>query len=72
MEVVLDHDEEEGTEGLCWCGQAYPCRTWRRLEEANKGIHRQVERWSSWNSDQLADFLYDEDGRDDEPSGQGA
>lgn len=59
VEVVLDHDE--GPDGLCWCGETVPCRTWRKLDEANKGIHRQVEKWSSWNEDRLEDFLYGDD-----------
>lgn len=58
VEVVLDHDEDQG--GLCWCGDALPCRTWRMLEEANKGIHRNVERWASWSDKRLDEFLYGE------------
>ena len=57
-EVVLDHDE--GPDGLCWCGETIPCRTWRKLDEANKGIHRQVEKWSSWSDQRLEEYLYGE------------
>lgn len=57
-EVVLDH--EEGPDGLCWCGHAMPCRTWRKLDDANKGIHRQIEKWSSWSEQRLDEFLYGE------------
>lgn len=57
-EVVLDHDE--GPDGLCWCGHALPCRTWMKLDEANRGIHRQVEKWSSWSEARLEEFLYGE------------
>lgn len=59
VEVVLDHDE--GEDGLCWCGEQYPCRTWRKLEEANKGIHRDVEKWGSWSRKRLDEFLYGDD-----------
>lgn len=58
-EVVLDHDE--GPDGLCWCGQTMPCRSWLKLDEANRGIHRQVEKWASWSTGVLEDFLYGED-----------
>ena len=58
-EVVLDH--EEVPDGLCWCGHTIPCRTWLKLDEANRGIHRQVEKWSSWSEARLDDFLYGED-----------
>lgn len=57
-EVVLDHDE--GPDGLCWCGHTLPCRTWLKLDEANRGIHRQVEKWSSWSDVRLEEFLYGE------------
>jgi len=57
-EVVLDHDE--GPDGLCWCGEKIPCRTWRRLAEANTGIHRQVEKWASWDDKRLEEFLREE------------
>jgi hypothetical protein len=50
-EVMLDHDETD--EGVCWCGDPHPCRTWRKLEEANKGIHREVEKWASMPDDVL-------------------
>ena len=72
-EVVLDH--YEGPDGMCWCGETIPCRTWRKLDESNRGIHRQVEKWSSWSERRLDDFLYGE-GRaahlvidEDEPAG---
>ncbi|HEY8651884.1 MAG TPA: hypothetical protein VIL87_02150 [Dermatophilaceae bacterium] len=70
-EVVLDHDE--GPDGLCWCGEKIPCRTWRKLDEANKGIHRQVEKWASWDDKRLEEFLRGERGHDyvideDEPA----
>jgi hypothetical protein len=29
--------------------------------EANKGIHRQVEKWSSWSEQRLEEFLYGEE-----------
>jgi hypothetical protein len=57
-EVVLDHDE--GPDGLCWCGEKTPCRTWRKLAEANTGIHRQVEKWASWDDKRLEEFLREE------------
>jgi hypothetical protein len=57
-EVVLDHDE--GPDGVCWCGEKIPCRTWRKLEETNKGIHRQVEKWASWDDKRLEEFLGEE------------
>lgn len=57
-EVVLDHDE--GPDGLCWCGEKIPCRTWRKLAEANTGIHRQVEKWASWGDKRLEEFLREE------------
>lgn len=55
-EVVLDHDE--GPDGVCWCGHTMPCRSWLKLDEANRGIHRQVEKWSSWSDERLELFLY--------------
>lgn len=59
-EVMLDHDA--GPDGICWCGDTLPCRTWKKLERANVGIHRQVEKWASFDEDQLDRFLYgDED-----------
>lgn len=58
-EVVLDHEPDE--EGNCWCGGPYPCRTWRRLEEANKGVHHQVEKWSALSDERLEEVLYGED-----------
>ncbi|MDN5789463.1 MAG: hypothetical protein L0H25_01160 [Micrococcales bacterium] len=57
-EVVLDHDE--GPDGLCWCGHALPCRTWLKPDEANRGIHCEVEKWSSWSDVRLEGFLYSE------------
>lgn len=58
-EVVLDHEPDE--DGNCWCGIPYPCRTWRKLEEANKGVHRQVEKWSTLSEERLAEVLYGDD-----------
>lgn len=71
VEVVLDHDE--GPNGLCWCGEKIPCRTWRKLNEANTGIHRQVEKWASWDDKRLEEFLQEKRGHDyvideDEPA----
>jgi len=59
-QVVLDH--EDGKDGLCWCGQGFPCRAWKKLEEANTGIPRQLERWSSWDDDFLAKHMSQERG----------
>jgi hypothetical protein len=61
VDVVLDHDE--GPDGLCWCGHKYPCRTWQTLQQANRGIHRQVEVWASWSDERLEEFLYGEASR---------
>ena len=58
-EVVLDHDE--GPDGRCWCGQTMPCRSWLKLDEANRGIHRQVEKWSSWSDERLELLLSGDD-----------
>ncbi len=58
-EVVLDRDE--GPDGRCWCGQTMPCRSWLTLEEANRGIHRQVETWSSWSDERLELLLSGDD-----------
>lgn len=55
VKVVLDH--EEGPSGICWCGEQYPCRTWRKLEETNKGIHRNVETWAAWSDKRLEEML---------------
>lgn len=57
-EVVLDHEPDE--EGNCWCGGSYPCRTWRKLESASKGIHKQVEDWGAMSDDQRERVLYGE------------
>lgn len=61
VEVVLDHDEGPG--GVCWCGDKYPCRTWKALFEANRGIHTQVEKWASWSDQRLEDYLYGDEHR---------
>lgn len=64
VEVVLDH--EEGPSGACWCGDSFPCRTWQKLERANPGIHRQVEKWASYKEEQLDEVLYGDKHRDRE------
>jgi hypothetical protein len=42
-EVMLAH--EEADDGICKaCREtAFPCSTWRKLDEANPGIHRRIE-----------------------------
>jgi hypothetical protein len=61
VDVVLDHDERP--DGLCWCGHKYPCRTWQTLQQANRGVHRQVEIWASWSDERLEEYLYGEASR---------
>lgn len=56
-EVMLDHEPV----GRCWCTEQGRCRTWRKLEEANTGIHRNVETLFSYSDSRLDATLYGED-----------
>lgn len=57
--VVLDHEPDQ--EGKCWCGDVYPCRTWRTLQRTSKGIHKQMEKWGSMPEEQLERIFDGED-----------
>jgi hypothetical protein len=42
--VMLVHDHYEGKNRRCVrCGQPFPCRAWKLLEEVNRGYARKAE-----------------------------
>ncbi len=57
VRVVLDHEPLDDGSGECWCGGIYPCRTWQRLEQVNKGLHRQVEQLAALPPGELENEL---------------
>jgi hypothetical protein len=64
VETVLEH--ESTATGGCKCGaNAFPCFTWRALEDANRGILRQVERFGTMKDRDRHDALYRADHWDD-------
>jgi hypothetical protein len=60
-EVVLTH--EEADDGGCKAchGTKFPCGTWRKLEEANPGIHRKIEALAGLPDEELKRVLYGDD-----------
>jgi hypothetical protein len=60
-EVVLTHEETEDGSCKACHEQTFPCGTWRKLEEANRGIHRKVEALWGLPEDELERALYGDD-----------
>jgi hypothetical protein len=61
VEVMLMHEEaEDGSCSACHEKQ-FPCSTWRKLDEANRGIHRSVERYGTLPEEALERELHGDD-----------
>jgi hypothetical protein len=63
--IKLVHDHYDSGKGRCVrCGQEFPCRPWKLLEELNRGFARRAETWACFTPEDLERHLHPKRRRD--------
>lgn len=63
--IKLVHDHYDSGKGRCVrCGQEFPCRPWKLLEELNRGFARRAETWACFTPEELERHLHPKRRRD--------